>query len=82
MILSRKARPHSAVKGYGEHADWLEVVEQRRRVARESQALTHRSSRSKTKPPLQPMKPVTWQEECVEMVGVCRNCLTQAINAI
>jgi hypothetical protein len=31
---------------------------------------------------LKPQQPTKWHEECIEMVGQCRNCVTQAIKAI
>lgn len=35
LVVSRRARPQGAVKGYGEHESWLKEVEERRLSARE-----------------------------------------------
>ncbi len=76
--------PHDDAYRYGEHQGWLEEVENRRKTARSRPATARPGSgtRKDERPVLKPQQPTKWHEECVEMVGECRNCVTQALKAI
>lgn len=83
LLASRASRPHSTIKGYGDHQAWIEEVETRRKSARARPPTTGRiSARQDERIPLKPQQPTKWHEECVEMCGQVRNCVTQAIKAI
>ena len=75
---------HDYAHRYGEHQGWLEEVENRRKTARSRPATARpgSSARKDERPVLKPQRPTKWHEECVEMVGECRNCVTQALKAI
>lgn len=88
LLQSRKPRPQSAVKGYGEHQEWLVEVEARRKAARANLAgpvnlksgnraeggTGGAKARQKLPPPISPHTGL--YAECMDLAEGCRACIS------